>query len=115
MSQAYWKRKRVFVTGASGFLGSYLTKALVDAGAEVVALERDHDPYSNFYRFGLEKKVTKVAGDATNFFLLERILNENEIALCFHLAAQPLVPTANRSPSGDQRTEPTVAAFMSTG
>lgn len=98
MNSTYWKNKRVFVTGATGFLGSYLTRDLVAAGATVVALEREHEPYSNFYRFGLDQKTTRVAGDVSSFFLMERILNEHEIELVFHLAAQPLVPTANRAP-----------------
>ena len=41
IDRKFWKNKRVFVTGANGFLGSWLTKALVTSGARVVVLIRD--------------------------------------------------------------------------
>lgn len=94
----FWKNKNVFVTGATGFLGSWLTKALLEKGASVVALIRDEEQESNFYRFRCDNLATLVRGDLVNFFVLERILNEYEIDTCFHLAAQPIVTTANRSP-----------------
>lgn len=98
MKNQFWKNKNVFVTGATGFLGSWLTSELVSSGAKVVVLLRDEEPESNFFRLGLEKSVTVVRGDIVSFFTVERILNEYEIDTCFHLAAQPIVTIANRSP-----------------
>ena len=46
VDRKFWKNKRVFVTGANGFLGSWLTKALVTSGARVVVLIRDWIPGS---------------------------------------------------------------------
>jgi CDP-glucose 4,6-dehydratase len=94
----YWKDKNVFVTGATGLLGSWLVKALVDKGANVVCLVRDIVPKSNLYLNGYYKKVIIVNGSLEDYFLIERALNEYEINTIFHLGAQTIVGTANRSP-----------------
>ena len=94
----YWKDKNVFVTGATGLLGSWLVKALVDKGANVVCLVRDIVPKSNLYLNGYYKKVIIVNGRLEDYFLIERTLNEYEINTIFHLGAQTIVGTANRSP-----------------
>jgi len=94
----FWERKRVFVTGGTGLLGPWLTDRLVHEGALVVCLIRDHVAQSNFYLLGLDRKVSVVTGDITDQALLERALNEYEIDTVFHLAAQAIVTTANRSP-----------------
>ncbi len=94
----FWERKRVFVTGGTGLLGPWLTDRLVREGALVVCLIRDHVAQSNFYLLGLDRKVSVVTGDITDQALLERSLNEYEIDTVFHLAAQAIVTTANRSP-----------------
>lgn len=52
----YWTDKNVFVTGATGLLGSWLVKALVDSNANVVCLIRDIVPKSNLYLNGYYKK-----------------------------------------------------------
>jgi len=75
-----------------------MTEKLVQEGAELVALIRDRVSHSNFYLLGLDRKVSIVNGDVTDLALLERILNEYEIETVFHLAAQAIVLTANRSP-----------------
>jgi len=98
MNKNFWHNKNIFVTGASGFLGSWLIKELLSFGARITVIIRDYEAHSNFYQFGFDKKVNIVNGDLINFLLLSRIFNEYEIDTCFHLAAQPLVPTANRSP-----------------
>lgn len=97
-----WRNSRIFVTGATGLLGSHLTRILVNQGAEVIALVRDSVPRSIFYSqepgWDLSKKVTIVRGEVENFQLIERTLNEYEVDTVFHLAAQTLVGMANRSP-----------------
>lgn len=86
----------MFITGCSGFLGYWLTEGLVREGAFVVGLVRDSVPQSSFFRFKLAERVTVVRGEVENYPLLERVLNEYEIDTVFHLAAQPIVGTANR-------------------
>lgn len=88
----------VLVTGATGILGSWLTEELVESGAEVVTIMRDDVPTSNLFFSGTDKKIKTVRGSIEDYALVERTLNEYEIGTCFHLAAQTIVPTANRSP-----------------
>jgi CDP-glucose 4,6-dehydratase len=94
----YWKDKNILVTGATGLLGSWLVKELVDNKSNVVCLIRDFVPRSNFYLNGYFGKTVKVDGSLEDYFLIERILNEYEIDTIFHLGAQTIVGTANRSP-----------------
>ncbi len=98
MDESFWDRRKVFVTGCTGLLGSWLTKSLVEAGAEVVGLIRDLVPKSNLNWSGMQKEITVVRGCVEDYFVLERTLNEYEIETCFHLAAQTIVSIANRSP-----------------
>lgn len=94
----FWSDRRVFVTGCSGFLGSWLTAALVERGAEVVGLVRDHVPQSQLVRSGLINHIRLVRGDLGDYALLERTLAEYEIDTVFHLGGQTIVGIANRSP-----------------
>jgi CDP-glucose 4,6-dehydratase len=79
-------------------LGSWLTIALVDAGAAVTGLVRDQVPFSHLRRSGYQDRIRGVRGDVTDYKLVERVLNEYEIDVVFHLAAQTIVPIANRAP-----------------
>lgn len=97
-SSIFWRHKNVFITGCTGLLGSWLTKALVERGANVVGLIRDNVPRANFCRLGLDRVITAVRGEVENYFLLERTVNEYEIDTVFHLAAQTIVTIANRNP-----------------
>jgi len=93
-----WRNKNEFVTGCTGLLGSWLTKALVKREANVVGLVRDNVPRANFCRLGLDTVINVVRGEMEDYFLLERIINEYEIDTVFHLAAQTIVTVANRNP-----------------
>ncbi len=93
-----WSRRRVFVTGASGIVGSWLVKRLVREGAYVVALVHDWDPQTELIRSGDIAKVNVVNGALEEYATLERAINEHEVDTVFHLAAQPIVSTALRNP-----------------
>jgi CDP-glucose 4,6-dehydratase len=94
----FWLDRPVLVTGASGFLGGWLAKHLIEAGAEIVCPVRDWVPGSQLIGGGLAEKVNLVRGDITDQALLERIIGEYEVRTVFHLAAQTIVPIANRNP-----------------
>ena len=96
----FWKDKNIFITGGTGFLGSYLTKALVDYGANVTLLVRDDIPKSNLYSGDEYKSINVVRGSLEDYYLIERILGEYEIDTVFHLAAQAIVGVSNRNPLG---------------
>jgi CDP-glucose 4,6-dehydratase len=94
----FWRDRPTFVTGASGLVGSWLVKRLLAAEADVVCLVRDWVPRSELLGSGLFEKVTTVRGDLRDQRLLERVLGEYEIDTVLHLAAQTIVPIANRNP-----------------
>lgn len=98
MTSNHWSRRRVFVTGCTGLVGAWLTDRLVKAGADVVGLVRDTVPRSNFYRLGLDRRIVSVHGAVEDYALIERTLNEYEIEVVFHLAAQTIVGIANHNP-----------------
>lgn len=98
MTMGRWRQRRVLITGCTGLLGAWLTDWLVRAQADVVGLVRDNVPKSNFYFMGLEQRVVGVRGAIEDYDLIERILNEYEIEVVFHLAAQTLVGIANENP-----------------
>lgn len=95
--KALWQDRRVFITGCTGILGSWLTEDLVRSGADVVGLVRDGVPRSRLVQEKIIDRITVVRGEVEDFSLLERALNEYEIETVFHLAAQPIVGTANRN------------------
>ena len=96
----FYKDRSVFITGATGLLGSWLTKRLVELGANVVILVRDWQPESELLRNGYYNKVRRVSGDIRDYYLLKRTLAEYEVQSVFHLAAQTIVAIANRDPIG---------------
>jgi CDP-glucose 4,6-dehydratase len=94
----FWKDRRVFVTGATGLVGAWLVKRLVEHGADVVALVRDWVPASELVLSGHLDKVTVVRGDLSDPNALEGWLGEYEVETVIHLAAQTIVGIANNNP-----------------
>jgi CDP-glucose 4,6-dehydratase len=93
-----WRDRPVLITGATGLVGSWLTRRLLELGANIVCLIRDWVPQSELIATQTIDRVTIVRGDVCDRPLLERILGEYEINTVFHLAAQTVVGVANRNP-----------------
>lgn len=97
-SSVFWRDRPTFVTGATGLLGGWLVRRLLQAGADVVCLVRDWVPQSEIVRARLLDEVKVVRGDVCDQPTLERVLGEYEIDTVIHLAAQTIVGIANRNP-----------------
>jgi CDP-glucose 4,6-dehydratase len=97
-SPAFWRERPVLVTGATGLVGGALVNRLVELGAEVVCLVRDWVPQSELVSSRLIERVRTVRGNVRDQAVLERVLGEYEVVTVFHLAAQTIVPVANRNP-----------------
>ncbi len=95
---SFWQDRPVFITGATGLVGGWLVRRLLELGAEVVCLVRDWIPQSELVNSRLIEQVKVVRGDVRDQELLERTLGEYEIISVLHLAAQTTVGVANRNP-----------------
>jgi CDP-glucose 4,6-dehydratase len=98
MNPDFWRDRPVLVTGAAGLVGSWLTRRLLGAGADVVCLVRDWVPQSELIRARLVEQAKVVRGDVCAREVVERALGEYEIDTVIHLAAQTIVGIANRNP-----------------
>ncbi len=94
----FWRDRPVLVTGATGLVGGWLTRRLIEADADVVCLVRDWVPNREFTKAKLIEQVTVVRGDLRDRDLLERTIGEYETDTVIHLAAQAIVCVANRNP-----------------
>lgn len=92
MFNDYYKKKRVFITGHTGFKGSWLSQWLINLGAELAgySLNIPTNP-SNFEVLELEKSMKHFSGDVRNLDDLRKAMNDFKPEVVFHLAAQSLV------------------------
>jgi len=98
MEDNFWKGKIVLVTGPCGFLGTWLLMFLLRKGAKIVGIVRDGISQSNFSLSGLNRSIDIVHGSISDYRTIERTLNDYEVQIVFHLAAQAIVKVANKSP-----------------
>lgn len=96
---SFYKGKRVFVTGHTGFKGSWLCQMLVGAGAQVTgySLTPPTDP-SLFRLAGLENRMKSIIGDVRDFESLKAAFAQAKPEIVLHLAAQPIVRESYRTP-----------------
>ena len=96
---SFYKGKRVFVTGHTGFKGTWLCQMLVGAGAQVTgySLQPPTDP-SLFALSGLENRMNSIIGDVRDYDYLLAAFREAKPEIVLHLAAQPIVRESYRTP-----------------
>jgi len=94
-----WSRRRVFITGHTGFKGSWLVQWLSHWGAEIrgYSLEPDTDP-SMFRVLGLARQCDHIVGDVRDADRLAKALADFDPEIVFHMAAQSLVRRSYREP-----------------
>ena len=87
----FWRGKRVLITGYEGFLGSHLTRNLLNYHAEIWGL--DIRTYRKQTILSPEelKRVNIIKGSVEKISLVSQIIKENKINFIFHLAAKSLV------------------------
>ena len=97
----FFKNKRVFITGHTGFKGTWLCKILEMAGAEVTgyALESPTEEGGKVFRLsGAEAGMNSVIGDIRDLDKLSKVFEEAHPEIVMHLAAQPIVLESYRNP-----------------
>ncbi|MEA2396749.1 MAG: hypothetical protein QOK25_305 [Thermoleophilaceae bacterium] len=97
-AEGRWDGVAVLVTGAQGFVGSWLAERLLAAGARVVVPRRDTAAESRFRSEGIEDGCDVADADITDYQAALRVLHEYRVGAVFHLAAQSIAEVAARSP-----------------
>jgi len=92
VNSSFWNNKKVFLTGHTGFKGSWLSLWLQSMGAKVkgYALEAPTNP-SLFLEAGVEKDMMSTIGDIRNLEFLKKEMDSFNPEILIHMAAQPLV------------------------
>lgn len=95
----FYKRKKILVTGHTGFKGAWLCRILVKAGAEVTGYSLNPPTNPNLFSVaGLKEKMNSIIGDIRNYDHLYNVFEETKPEIVFHLAAQPIVRDSYKNP-----------------
>ncbi|MCD8140583.1 MAG: CDP-glucose 4,6-dehydratase [Planctomycetaceae bacterium] len=95
---AFWKGRRVFLTGHTGFKGSWLALWLAQMGAEVTGFSLPVDMAALCGDRGICPDVRDVFGDIRDFTVLQKAMRGARPQVVFHLAAQALVRRSYANP-----------------
>lgn len=95
----FYKGKRVFLTGHTGFKGSWLCVMLKELGAEVYGFSLKPNSYPALYNIlSLEDRIHSTIGDIRDYEALEKAYIDSNPNIVFHLAAQPIVRDSYKDP-----------------
>ena len=94
----FWRGKRVFITGFEGFLGSALTRAMIEAGAKVTGLDIKTFRKETILSPKDYKKMKVYRGSVASRKLVRGILRKHRPEIIFHLAAEAIVCRSYKDP-----------------
>ena len=96
----FYRGKKVFVTGHTGFKGSWLCKMLVNAGAKVTGYSLNPPTSPSLFEIaGIANDINSVIGDIRDFASLKKAFDEAQPEIVLHLAAQPIVRDSYKNPA----------------
>jgi len=99
VNQDFWKGKRVFITGHTGFKGAWLSLWLKRLGAEVTGYSLEPPTTPSLYDLArIEDVITGIEADVSDFYMLRKALETHPPEIIFHLAAQALVRRSYHDP-----------------
>ncbi len=96
VSKKFWKNRKVLITGASGFVGSKLSLALFNLGAQVIAVVRPGTQKSSLS--GISAKIKITACNLSDMEQVKKLFLNQTIDTVFHLAASPIVSQVAMQP-----------------
>lgn len=96
---SFYNGKKVFVTGHTGFKGSWLCKILINAGADIVGYSLPAPTKPSLYTIAnIEKGMTSIIGDVRDYNRLKEAFDQAQPEIVLHLAAQPIVRDSYKDP-----------------
>lgn len=99
MNMDFYKGKSVIITGHTGFKGSWLSKILIDAGANVTGYSFIPPTKPNLFEIlGLDRDMNSIIGDIRDYDKLSGAFCDVKPEVVFHLAAQPIVRESYKNP-----------------
>lgn len=99
MDLSFYKGKKVFLTGHTGFKGSWLSRILINAGAILLGYSLEPPTNPNLFTLSnVENEMKSVIGDIRDFNKLQGVFNTFNPDIVIHLAAQPLVKDSYAKP-----------------
>ncbi len=94
----FWKNRKVLITGYEGFLGSNLTRRLLNYGSKVTGMDIRTNRKHTILEKSDFKKIKVIKGSVENYKSINDILRQNKIEIIFHLAAQAIVGKSLKHP-----------------
>lgn len=99
VTPSFWHGKRVFLTGHSGFKGSWMSSVLIGFGAKLTGYSLEPLTKPNLFDLsGIKGKMKSLIGDIRDFNRLRDAVDEEKPDIIIHMAAQPIVRESYKEP-----------------